>query len=198
MVAPRLLAISPSLPAACAAWVERAPALVEAGADALLLRSWSANISDIARWVSALEGLPLLLHARCPGALTLGKPLHLPADAARPPGARAMGQSCHDAAELVAAHARGCAYAVLSPIWPPGSKPGDPRPTLGLGGLKAACAISPLPVLALGGIRSDRVGACLRAGAFGVAGIGGFGQPDDVAEMRAAIDHALGSGASRR
>lgn len=187
MVAPRLLSISPAGVRACAGWVERAPELVAAGADALLLRCWLAPAAQVRAWCAALEGLPLLLHARCPGAPALGLPLHLPADADAAPPVGAVGQSAHDLPELVAAHARGCAYAVLSPIWSPASKPEDDRPTLGLGGLRAACAGSPLPVLALGGVTPARVGPCLRAGAHGVAGIGAFGRPEQIEALRGAL-----------
>ena len=62
----------------------------------------------------------------------------------------------------------GVDYATLSPLFSPSSKPDDTRPTLGV----RALAGHGLPVFALGGIDVDNAGACVAAGAAGVAVIG--------------------------
>ena len=71
-----------------------------------------------------------------------------------------------------AAAAAGFELCTLAPIFPPGSKPGDTRPTIGIPGLSVACAGVPgFPVLALGGVAPHRVAPLLAAGAHGIAGI---------------------------
>jgi thiamine monophosphate synthase len=66
----------------------------------------------------------------------------------------------------------GLEYVTVSPVYPSASKPGY-GPPLGLSTLRNWCAACAVPVLALGGVDSaDRAGACVRAGAAGVAVMG--------------------------
>lgn len=190
MRVPRLLCISPPEPVAAAAWVARAPELVAAGADGLLLRVIADSAPRVTGWTKALgqTGATVVVHARTPGAAGMRGPRHLPASG--PPGSAPFGRSCHDAAALSRAAAEGAYWATLSPIFRPRSKPGDDRPTLGLEGLAAACASPPLPVLALGGITADTAPDCVAAGAWGVAGIDAFGDPASVADIAAGIRRA--------
>jgi 8-oxo-dGTP diphosphatase len=61
----------------------------------------------------------------------------------------------------------------LSPVRPtPSHTRVEP---LGWAGLANLCAVSPLPVLALGGMRPSDLDRARSHGAFGVAGISGFG-----------------------
>jgi thiamine-phosphate pyrophosphorylase len=185
MRVPRILAISPPDPAGAAAWVARAPALVAAGADGLLLRVIAEEAPEVSAWLAALDatGATVLVHARTPGRTH--HPRHLSATAGAPAGA--FGRSCHSASDLRAAAAEGASWATLSPVFPPGSKPEDRRPTLGLDGLAAACRAAPVPVLALGGVDADTAGACVAAGAWGVAGIGAFGSAEGIAAIAAGL-----------
>jgi thiamine-phosphate pyrophosphorylase len=78
-----------------------------------------------------------------------------------------IGASCHDRDGVAAAARNGADYATLSPIFMTPSKPGY-GPALGptvLSGL-------PLPTLALGGVDGGNAGACIGAGAAGVAVMG--------------------------
>jgi thiamine-phosphate pyrophosphorylase len=192
MPVPRLLSISPSDPWDASLWVALAPDLVAAGADGLLLRVPGVVGLPLEAWVERLlaTGAMVLLHARTPGGLNLalsrGLGLHLPAGAGEVPGIPLLGQSCHGLAELRQA-AHRCAYATLSPIFAPLSKPNDPRPTLGVAALGRACTAVDLPVLALGGLDPEGAMACLAAGAWGVAGIGALGTPGRVAALAACI-----------
>jgi len=173
--APRVLAISPPRPGA---WVDQLDALANAGVDGLVLRLVGApdRLADVLARVDGTR-LPLWVRpvraADVALALAADLPLHLPATVPVPPGATTWGRSCHGAAALADAAAEGSRYALLSPVFSPGSKPGDTRPTLGVDGL-AAMQPAGLPVLALGGIDPARAAACVRAGAHGVAGIGAF------------------------
>ena len=167
--APRLLAISPGDGRPLDPWVD---ALGAAGWPAVLLREKADHAQ---RWREAAAraaalGLTVFVHAECPGARADPGPwpLHLPSAGPAHPAAR--GQSCHSAAAIAAAFARGCSYALLSPVWAPTSKPGDTRPTLGIAGFCAAAG--PRPVLALGGVDAPRLAALANAGAWGAAVLG--------------------------
>ncbi|MFH1465827.1 MAG: thiamine phosphate synthase [Pseudomonadota bacterium] len=192
MPPPRLLSISPPDPDGAAAWVALAPSLVAAGADGLLLRVPGVSGLPLEAWVAGLAatGAAVLLHARTPGGLALalarGLGLHLPAGAGAVPGSALLGQSCHGLAELRTA-AACCAYATLSPIYAPMSKPDDARPVLGPRVLARACAAVDLPVLALGGIGVAQARACIAAGAWGFAGIGALSTPERVAALASGL-----------
>jgi thiamine-phosphate pyrophosphorylase len=99
-----------------------------------------------------------------------------------------LSQSCHTVAEVRAALAAGVDLVLLSPIWAPGSKPGDVRPTLGPAVFDA---LRDAPVLALGGVDASRVPQAAAAGAFGVAAIGAFfGSAADPTAFMAAVRRA--------
>jgi thiamine-phosphate pyrophosphorylase len=70
-------------------------------------------------------------------------------------------------------NAEGADYAILAPIFQPLSKP-DTRTPLGLPMLRRLAAISPVPILALGGITLETAQSCVDHGAAGVAGISLF------------------------
>ena len=89
------------------------------------------------------------------------------------------GSSVHALAEARAAREAGQAYVLYSPIFPTASKPGHPG--VGVAALADVCAsVGTLPVYALGGITPERVGACLEAGAAGVAVLSGILRAPDV------------------
>ena len=91
-----------------------------------------------------------------------------------------IGFSAHETKEGIAAVAAGTDYLFFSPIFPTSSKPGHPG--VGIVTLKAFCAaVAPVPVFALGGISPDRVSACLDAGVYGVAILGGILRAPDPA-----------------
>ncbi len=193
---PRFLSISPPDPGGVSMWVAAGPGLVEVEGVGLLLRLTVERESAVRSWVEDLSehGVAVILHARTPGgarlAVELGLGLHLPSRVdPRPWRARIrglLGASCHDRGELERASGF-CDYATLSPIYAPRSKPEDARPTIGLAGLAEACRGLELPVLALGGIAPGRVAPCLEAGAWGVAGIGSFGEHHSLEAMAAEI-----------
>jgi 8-oxo-dGTP diphosphatase len=83
------------------------------------------------------------------------------------PRARWVGASCHDAAELAAAGRLGCDFATLGPVRATPSHPG--AVVIGLDGLAAAAALTPVPVYALGGLAAADLDAVRAAGAHGVA-----------------------------
>jgi thiamine-phosphate pyrophosphorylase len=134
-----------------------------------------------ARTLAALcgrRGNPLFVNGRLDVALLVGAHLHLPVEAPTPAQVRAhlpprrwVSASVHDGAELE--RARGADLVLLSPVFPPGSKPTDPRPTLGPAGYARLRALAGCPALALGGMTVER--------------LGGLGAVDGVAAQSAVL-----------
>jgi 8-oxo-dGTP diphosphatase len=80
--------------------------------------------------------------------------------------------SCHNERELAHAAAIGVDFAVLGPVLPTASHP-DAR-VLGWDRFAELCAGAPLPVYALGGLRTNDAALATRAGAQGIAGISAY------------------------
>lgn len=103
------------------------------------------------------------------------------AEAVRPDRAPpAIGQlrwisaAVHDVDGAKGAQRAGAQVVTWSPVFEPGSKPAKGR---GVQALASFVAESPLPVLALGGLREDRVASCIQAGASGVAVLSAISRP---------------------
>ena len=71
-------------------------------------------------------------------------------------------------------------YVGFGPVFPTDSKD-NPASVKGLRGLGATCDAVDVPVIAIGGINSDRVSAVLEAGAYGVAVMSAVIQDEDPA-----------------
>jgi thiamine-phosphate pyrophosphorylase len=130
-------------------------------------------------------GVRLLVNDRADVALATGAGVHLPAAGLSPADARRMlgpdaivGRSAHDAGELPAA--AGADFLLFGPVFDTASKRAFGAPQ-GVERLRAFCAASPVPVLAVGGIDAGRVREVLRAGAAGIAVIGAVWRAADVA-----------------
>jgi 8-oxo-dGTP diphosphatase len=80
-----------------------------------------------------------------------------------------VGASCHERAELEHAAALGLDYALLGPVLPTVSHPGEP--TLGWAKFAELVRELPLPVLALGGLSAADMETARNAGAHGLAAI---------------------------
>lgn len=89
-----------------------------------------------------------------------------------------VARSCHSHAEAAVACLEGADFILLSPVFAPISKAPELGP-LGLVALVAATRALNRPVIALGGMSLDRLEAVSRAGAAGVATIGGVFNSDD-------------------
>ncbi|MGW4502238.1 thiamine phosphate synthase [Micromonospora sp. NPDC004336] len=118
-----------------------------------------------------------------------GDAVHLPSAGPYPPPRLGLvGRSCHDRAELARLSTED--YATLSPVYPTSTKPGY-GPPLRPDGLGALIAVSPVPVLALGGVRGpDQVAACVEAGAVGVAVLGAIMRAHDPETAAATLTAA--------
>jgi thiamine-phosphate pyrophosphorylase len=91
-----------------------------------------------------------------------------------------IGLSCHSGSEIEAALGAGADYVTISPVFLTDSKPGY-GPAFGLDGLASLCAKAAGPVIALAGISADNGPDCLKAGAAGIAVMGGVMRSRDPA-----------------
>jgi thiamine-phosphate pyrophosphorylase len=91
-----------------------------------------------------------------------------------------IGASCHSPESALAAEHNGADYVFFGPVFATPSKIEFGRPQ-GVERLREVCGTVRIPVLAIGGITTVNSGACLAAGAAGVAAIRLFQESDDVA-----------------
>lgn len=103
-----------------------------------------------------------------------------------------VGASAHNLDEALLAEHAGADFVTLSPIFVSDSKPGY-GPTLGVEGLRDVTSVVDIPVYGLAGIEPERVEACLEAGAYGVAVMGGIMAADAPGEKTASYLTALGA-----
>lgn len=149
----------------------------------------------VERCVGAVEGTEarVLVNDRFDVALAgRAHGVHLPAHGVpahrlrriAPPGFL-IGRSVHSVAEgRSAAHEGGLDYMLLGTIFATPSKPGVTP--VGLDALRSLAAAVPIPVLAIGGVRLERVADVAAAGASGFAAIGLF---DTVPERLHTMTH---------
>lgn len=113
----------------------------------------------------------LILNDRADYARMLGLGLHVGQDDLPPSEARAilgpgreLGFSTHNAEQLAAAPFDQLSYVALGPIFGTKSKE-KPDPEVGLSNLRAWRSLSPLPLVAIGGITLESAPAVIEAGA---------------------------------
>lgn len=168
-------------------------AAVAGGVRWVVLREKDLPRSERAALAAALR--PIL--AEVGGTLIVAGPdplggdaVHLPAAGPYPPPRLGLvGRSCHDEAELARLTTED--YVTLSPVLPTRSKPGH-GPPLHPAGLGRLIPLSPVPVLALGGIETPaQIRACIEAGATGVAVLGAIMRATDPTEAATTLVSAL-------
>jgi 8-oxo-dGTP diphosphatase len=156
----------------------RIPSLVADGQRLLIVRAPElapAQRVQLTRRLHQLRrgtGLRLLLsgtalEARQAGACGLHSTAAALAGLRERPPTRLWAVSAHNAQDLERATALGADVALVAPVLPTASHPGDQA--LGWDGLQALVAVSPLPVYAQGGLEPGDIGAARSAGALGVA-----------------------------
>ena len=178
--------------------IELVSEAVAGGVDAVYLRHLTPRDDWESTLVQIRQNVPPDVLLMVPGTPPPGLPnagQHLrerdampdPSTAGAP---RRVSRSVHTPGE--AARSSGVNYVVAGHVFPSASKPG--REPLGLEGLAAIVAASPVPVVAIGGITLERVDAVLAAGAQGVAVIGAIAEAEDpcaaARELREAVDAA--------
>jgi thiamine-phosphate diphosphorylase len=171
--------------------VERVGMAARAGVHLVQIRQPDYDGDALARLVesavNAVRGTParVLVNDRLDVALVAGAHgLHLRSDSVPAARVRAfapagflIGRSVHSAEEARrVTDEGGHDYLIFGTVFATPSKPGQ-RGT-GLAPLAAACADLPLPVLAIGGMTEDSVGAVAKSGAAGFAAINLFADCD--------------------
>jgi len=179
--------------------LDRISAAASAGIDAIQIREKDLNARELVQLgVRAVENVrrvniqglsrtstKVLVNSRIDAAIACGADgVHLRSDDVSAADARAIfaqagistaliGVSCHTIQDVSLAEGHGADFAVYGPVF---GKADSEAPPTGLAGLKEVCrrrraAQHPMPVLALGGVTANNGGACLKAGARGIAGI---------------------------
>lgn len=181
--------------------LEKISEAARAGFDYIQLREKdlpARELEDLAREAVRIvkdEGAEtaLLVNSRTDVALAVGAHgVHLPSDDISPSDVRRIYQcaanararvtisvSCHSTQDVQQAHRSGASLALFAPVF--GKKDAPNTPPAGLESLRQACKYK-IPVLALGGITLENAGACLEAGATGIAAIRLF-QENDISEV---------------
>ncbi len=141
---------------------DRADVAIAGGAGGVHLGGNSASAKDVASWLRRFESAADFL----------------------------IGVSCHSVHDVRHAEEEGADYAFFGPIFDTPLKRVY-GPPVGLAMLREACS-SRIPVIAIGGIDSGGIVACLEAGAAGIAAIRMFQQQsaDQVRETVEKIHNA--------
>ncbi len=170
---------------------------LEGGVDAVQLRLKGASagelfpLAKIIREIADRVGAALYVNDRADVALAAGAAgVHLAGRSLPVAAARAVlrppfkiGVSCHSVAEAIQAETEGADYVYLGTIFPSASKPGVSP--VGLEELNRARREIRIPIIAIGGITAENVGAVLSAGADGVAvisAVAGHRSPREAAQ----------------
>lgn len=153
------------------------------------------ELARVAR--TAARRARVLINRRADIALaTSADGVHLPHDGFPIDGLRSTfpahwlyGRSTHSSAEVAEAEREGADYVIFGPVYPTPSKPGAvERPRLEE--LSDACSVG-VPVLAIGGVALDNLGAIASAGAHGIAAIRYFADLDGLEERVRAVQDAF-------
>ena len=157
----------------------------EGGVNVIQVRERDLPDQALARLVRDIRcavagtGARVLVNDRADVAIAAGASgIHLPADSVDAsrvrrivPDGFVIGRSVHSLEEIDRAVADGgCDYLLFGTVFPSSGKP-EGHPVAGLDGLRAACARSPLPVIAIGGMSNAREAQVASAGAAGLAGV---------------------------
>src|SRR5690242_18054632 len=152
---------------------------IKKGATIVQLRAPDLTARDMESEVNALvpkASVPVVVSSRCDVALTAGAAgVHLPerdisvAEARTLMGQRLVGRSVHSIEAAVAAERDGADYVIFGPVWPSPSHP-DEKPQ-GIEALADVAQAVRIPVLAIGGMTSERAEEIEEAGAAGYAAI---------------------------
>ena len=101
---------------------------------------------------------------------------------------RLLGLSVETVAQARAVDPAVVDHVGAGPVRATGTKPGHAAP-VGWDGLAEMIAASPVPAVAIGGVKAADAGEAVRAGAVGLAVVSAIcGRPDPEAEARAIVD----------
>ena len=169
--------------------LETARVAVAAGATVVQLRVKAPTDVVVERGKGFAElGVTFVVNDDVDAAIRLGADgVHLGQDDEGAERARAhglvLGRSVATVEQTEAADAD---YLGAGPVWATPSKE-DADPPIGLEGLRVICEAAAVPVVAIGGVDASNAGACIAAGAAGVAVMRAATDPG----LRRAVDAAL-------
>lgn len=183
-------------------------AAIRGGVTIVQLRDKTATTNDLIgigrrlHEVTLAAGVPLIINDRVDVALAinaegvhLGPPDDMPAGLARPllGPERIIGVSAGRPEIALRAAQDGADYVGTGDIFGTASKPDADEP-IGLAGLRAVVAASPIPVVGIGGVNQENAAGVIAAGADGVALISAIMAADDpekaAFKLRQTIDRA--------
>jgi len=186
---------------------ELAGAIVAAGVPILQLRMKgfpTGTLVEVARRVKQItdgSGALLIINDRADVARLIDAAgVHLGQDDLAPAAAREIlgegkiiGFSTHNLDQLRSASSLACLdYVAYGPIFPTRSKE-NPDPVQGLEALREVAPLTPIPLVAIGGITLETIAEVRRAGADAAAVIGAVtNSSDPIATVRALL-HAADS-----
>ena len=163
--------------------IEQAAEAVDAGVDLIQIRERGLESAELAALVAEVVRIVrgsrtrVVVNDRLDVAIACdAHGVHLRGDSVAPVRARSIaragflvGRSVHtvDEAQACAPHVD---YLIAGTVFPTSSKPGRTE-LLGQSGLASIAAAVRVPVLAIGGITTDRVAAVSAAGAAGIAAV---------------------------
>lgn len=168
--------------------VVRAANAVRAGVDVIQIRERDLPDRELAALVRAVVDVAagtttrVVVNDRADIAIVAGAAgVHLRGDSAPASRVRTMapdgfviGRSVHSPEDVDAAVADGgCDYLLFGTVFLSEGKPAG-HPVAGLDALREACARSPVPVIAIGGMNERRAAGVRDAGAAGFAAVGLF------------------------
>jgi len=152
---------------------------IKKGATMIQLRAPHLTAHELQREANALvprASVPVVVSSRCDVALAAGAAgVNLPerdisvADARTLMGHRLVGRSVHSIESAVTAERQGADYVIFGPVWASPSHPDEE--SKGTGALAGIARAVRIPVLAIGGVTSERAEECAKAGAAGYAAI---------------------------
>lgn len=159
-----------------AVWLHRG---AERGVDFVQIRERELSVGRLAELTRQVLRLPnpggarILVNDRADIALACGADgVHIRDGGVLPDKTRLkISAACHNPADV--GRLRGADYILLGPVFTPLSKTSAQAP-LGLEAIRQAVRLTPIPILALGGITEANAKLCIEAGAAGVAGISLF------------------------
>ena len=104
---------------------------------------------------------------------------------------RILGVSARTPAEIAKAIQDGADYLGIGPVFDARATKPDAAQPIGPSGLSERCALSTVPVIAIGGITLDTAEAVIRAGATGVAVISAVVTADDITLATSELKQAI-------
>ncbi len=152
---------------------------IRRGATIVQLRAPDLTARELEHEANALvpeASVPVVVSSRCDVALAAGAAgVNLPerdisvAEARTLMGQRLVGRSVHSSESALAAEREGADYVIFGPVWPSPSHPEEK--SQGIQALAEVARAVQVPVLAIGGITTERAEECAKAGAAGYAAI---------------------------